>query len=64
MKDRQGNDIRPGDKFIYQVGEQHETTGEVFDCGGVAVIKWEDDGIISVKDFYHQPTDQKILQRV
>ncbi len=65
MKDREGNYIKAGDKFIYQVGEEHECTGEVYDCGGVAVIKWDDDNqIISVDDFYHQPTDQKILQRI
>ena len=65
MKDREGNTLKAGDKFIYQVGEVHECTGEIFDCGGVEVIKWDSDNQITlVSDFYHQPTDQKILQRI
>jgi hypothetical protein len=64
MKDRDGNTLKAGDRFIYQVGEPHECEGELFSLGGVEVIKWDDNAIISVSDFYHQPTDQKILQRL
>lgn len=65
MKDRDENIIKAGDRFIYQVGEPHECSGEIFDCGGVDVIKWDDDdAIVSVKDFYHQPTDQLIIQKI
>lgn len=64
MKDRKGNTIKAGDKFIYQIGEDHESRGEVFDLAGVEVIKWDDDSVVAVRDFYYQPTDQKILQRV
>ena len=65
MKDKDGNTLKAGDRFIYQVGEPHERAGELFSLCGIEVIKWEDDNeIISVSDFYHQPTDQKILQRI
>jgi hypothetical protein len=58
MKDISGNEIGAGDKFMYQVGEPHECTGEVFNCGG--------DGadIMAVNYFYYQPTDQKILKKL
>jgi hypothetical protein len=65
MKDISGNEIGAGDKFMYQVGEPHECTGEVFNCGGVDVIKWDDGAdIMAVHDFYYQPTDQKILKKL
>lgn len=64
MKDREGNIIKVGDKFIYHINKIYKCTGEVFDCGGVEVIKWDNNEIISVKDFYHEPTDKKIIQKV
>lgn len=64
MKDFEGHELKTGDKFLYQFGEPHQCEGEIFDCGGVEVIKWDNDKIIAVADFYHQPTDQKILKKI
>jgi|GEM_PF-4100181 len=65
MKDKNGEVLKSGDRFKYEAGEHHEYSGEIFDCGGVDVIKWDDNNeIISVKDFYHASTDQSLLLKL
>jgi hypothetical protein len=63
MRDFRGNIIKVGDKFLYQFDTQYESAGELFDVGGVEVIKWEDtDEVISVKHFYYAQVDNLILK--
>jgi len=64
MQDRNGNNLIAGDKFIYQVGQIHECTGEIISLNNVDTIKWDDDSsLIPVDDFYYAPTDTAILQK-
>jgi len=60
--DKDGNEIKAGDRFIYQFGEPHQMIGKVFDCDGAQVIIWEDGDVTLVKDFYFEPTDRDVLQ--
>lgn len=64
MTDRNGESLTVGDRFLYQVGTEFQIEGKLFDVDGTEVIKWNDNEIISVEDFYYAPSDMKELQRI
>ena len=64
MIDFEGNKLEVGDKFLYQFGTVNQCVGEIFDCDGLQIIKWDDDEIVSVKDFYYGPSDSRLLKKI